>query len=158
MRPSHQVTQLSQFGRILWTVEYNNNRSSANNMIIIGNQEKKKKKKTQYRIKENYQCFNFKPIIKNQEGKKSVWDPISKPLSRFLHLPIIVIPKNLEQPQKLFANQVVMEGGVRPKPSHDCRFRRRWSLRHCGRRILAWWLLSLNVFEFLVLWFIFIIY
>ena len=38
--------------------------------------KKKKKKKTQYRIKENYQCFNFKPIIKNQEGKKSVWDPI----------------------------------------------------------------------------------
>jgi hypothetical protein len=64
MRPSHQVTRLSQFGRILWTVEYNNNRSSANNMIIIGNQEKKKKK-------------NFKT-----EQKKTINVSISNPLSR----------------------------------------------------------------------------
>ena len=133
MRPSHQVTRLSQFGRILWTMEYNNNRSSENNMIIIGNQEKKNSKQNKRKLS----MFQFQTHYQEPRRKKSVWDPISKPLSLFLHLPIIVIPKNLEQnfpqknryfpknleqPQKSFANQVVMEGGVRPKPSRNCRF------------------------------------
>ena len=97
----------------------------------------KKRKKNSKQNKRKLSMFQFQTHYQEPRRKKSVWDPISKPLSLFLHLPIIVIPKNLEQnfpqknryfpknleqPQKSFANQVVMEGGVRPKPSRNCQF------------------------------------